>query len=203
MASLFFRSLFARPSRLLVALPLLFTLSSAQAELELNGWYTGFMYSDSSEKLDQNGGGTQAVSKGHLKLKSGKALNEYLSVEGQLGMAAGTGRKRGRFSYGLYLRPYMDFGSYRLYGLLGATGFYDYDDRQDNVSESGASWGIGIEVFGNKNAAISLEYLHMIDKTISQGDYVYESLGLGLSYYFMEDSSYFSRNRNRIESIRY
>ncbi len=203
MASHFFRSLFAGPARLLMALPLLFTLHTAEAELELTGWYYGFMFSDSSEKLDLNGGGTRSVSKGHLKMKMGKSFNDYLSVEGQLGMTTNTGVKRGRFTYGLYLRPYMDFSSYRLYGLLGASGFYDYHDVREDVSESGFSWGLGIEVFGSKNAALSLEYLHMIDKSISAGDYTYDSLGLGFSYYFMDDTSYFSRNRNRIKSIRY
>ena len=203
MASLFFRSLFARPARLLLALPLLFTVPGAQAELELTGWYTGFMYSDSSEELDLNGGGTRSLNKGHLKVKAGKTLREYLSVEGHLGMTTNTGDKRGRFTYGLYLRADKDFGRYRLYGLLGASGFYDYHDVEEDVSESGASWGAGVEIFGSKNVALSLEYLRMIDKSVDEGDYLYDSLGVGFSYYFTDDTSYFSRNRNKIKSIRY
>jgi hypothetical protein len=192
-----------RWARNLLLLPLLFSVAPAQAELELTGWYAGFMYSDSSEELDLDTGGTRSVNKGHLKIKAGKTLNEYLSVEGQFGMTTNTGDKRGRFTYGVYLRPSKDFGRYRLYGLVGASGFYDYHDVEEDVSESGASIGFGIEMFGSKDVALSFEYLRMIDKSIDEGDYVYDSIGLGFSYYFTDDTSYFSRNRNKIKSIRY
>ena len=203
MASLSSYPKVSRWARSLIALSLLMVLSPARAELELTGWYGGFMYSDSSEELKLDSGSTRSVNKGHLKLKAGKKLNENFSVEGQLGMTTNTGDKRGRFTYGLYLRPEKDFGRYRVYGLLGASGFHDYHDVQPDVDESGASIGLGVEVFGSKAVALSVEYLRMIDKSVDEGDYVYDSIGIGFSYYFTDDTSYFSRNRNKIKSIRY
>ena len=203
MATLFNDQPVIRRARSLLLPLLLLFVAPTRAELELTGWYAGFMYSDSSEELVLNTGGTRSVNKGHVKVKSGKMLNEYLSVEGQFGMTTNTGDKRGRLSYGLYLRPDLDLGRYRLYALLGVSGFYDYHDVADNISESGASLGLGVEVFGSKDVALSLEYLRMIDKSVDEGDYVYDSIGLGFSYYFTDDTSYFSRNRNKIKSIRY
>lgn len=192
-----------RHARALLGATLLLTVPLAQAELKQTGWYGGFYYSDSTDRLEPDNGAVTEVSKGHIKVKAGKQLNDYVSVEGQFGLTTNSGDKRGLLSYGVYLRPYKDIGRYRLYGLLGASGIYAYSDAVDDVSESGGSLGLGVEVFGSKNVALSLEYLRLIDKSVPGGNYSFETIGIGFSYYFIDDTSYFSRNRNKIKSIRY
>ncbi len=192
-----------RHARALLGAVLLLTAPLAQAELKQTGWYGGFYYSGSTDRLEPVNGLPTEISKGHIKIKTGKQLMDHVSLEGQFGLTTNSGTKRGLLSYGVYLRPFVDIGRYRLYGLLGASGIYAYSDVVDNVSESGGSLGLGVEVFGGKNAALSLEYLRMIDKSVQNGKYSFETIGIGFSYYFLDDTSYFSRNRNKIKSIRY
>lgn len=177
--------------------------TSALAEVDYTGTYWGVQFSDSTDKFEADSGGTTKKNRGHVKGKYGKALNEYVSVEGQFGITTSSNSTRGIYTYGAYLRASKDLGDYKIYGLLGASGLQAYDDDFDDVSESSGSYGVGIEIFGSKTTAITIEYLQMVDKSLDDGDFTFDTLGLGFTYYFVDDQSYFNKNRNKIRSIRY
>ncbi len=181
----------------------LVTSFPAMAEIDFSGAYTGLLFSSSNAKFSDTGG-SEEYSSGHIKGKLGWILNDIMSVEGKLGMITKNpdgDEVKDVVSYGVYLRAGKDFGQYKLYGLIGATGI-QYRTTDKNT-ESGGSYGLGLEIFGTKDIAVSFEYLMMLDKTIDGTDVMFDSLGLGFTYYFTEDKSYFNKNRNKIRSIRY
>ena len=175
----------------------------AFAELDLTGIYSGLMFSDSKDEFEATFGGTTKENRGHIKAKVGKILNENFTIEGQFGMTTNSGSSQGIATYGAYLRGGKDFGQYKLYGLLGFSGVHAYQDNVSDVTESSGSYGAGLEIFGNKHIAISLEYIRMIDTSVDGGDFTFDTIGAGFTYYFIEDKSYFNKNRNKIRSIRY
>jgi hypothetical protein len=181
---------------------LLGTSFDASAEINWSGTYAGAMYS--SSKLEAKASGSSASqSWGHAKLKLGKIINDYVSVEGQLGMTTNSDTNHGNLTVGIYARVGKDFGQYKLYGLAGLGGYHSYADGFDSVNESDFSYGVGLEIFGSKDTAITLEYVTIVDKSVDDVDLTFDTLGLGFTYYFTEDTSYFNKNRNKIRSIRY
>ncbi len=175
----------------------------AYAELDLTGLYTGLQYSDSQDKFEPDSGSEVKENRGHIKLKVGKKLNPYVAAEGQLGMTTNSTSSRGILTYGGYARLEKDYGQYKFYGLLGFGGVHAYEDNVDDVNESSFSYGAGLEIFGNKHMAITLEYVSLLDTSVNGGDLTFDTIGAGFTYYFIEDKSYFNRNRNKIQSIRY
>lgn len=175
----------------------------AYAELDLTGLYSGLQYSDSTDEFKPDSGSSVKENRGHVKVKVGKLMNDIVAVEGQLGLTTNSTSSQGILTYGVYLRADKDYGQYKLYGLLGASGIYAYEDNVDSVSESSGSYGVGVEIFGSKNIAVTFEYLTLLDKSIDGGDLTFDTLGVGFTYYFTEDKSYFNKNRNKIDSIRY
>ena len=191
------------PSSLLL-IALLWALSwSVRAELEFAGTYYGFQFSDSRDIFDPDFGGQVKENRGHLKGKYGWLLNDLWSLETQVGLTTNSSSNRGILTVGAYGRVGKDFGQYKPYGLIGVSGLYAYDDVVDDVSETGGSLGGGLEIFGNKNIAITVEYVRMLDKSVDEGDLTFDTFGIGFTYYFIEDLSYFNKNRNKIQSIRY
>jgi len=178
------------------------TYNMASAEIDLTGMYTGLIFSNSSYDLKTNSGKT-SESWGHIKGKLGTSLNEWIDVEGQLGLTTNTDTKQGVFSYGAYLRIGQDLGQYKPYGLVGFSGYHLHEDGYGSETESGFSYGAGIEIFGSKDLTVTFEYLRLIDKSVDGGDLTFDTLGIGFTYYFTEDTSYFNKNRNKIRSIRY
>ena len=86
------------------------------------------------------------------------------------------------FNAGIYLRLFYRFDKTTLY-LLGGAAFVDtYDNTSggDEISESGVSYGVGLELFGNKNASVILEFLKLVDTDQTEMD----SIGLGYRHYF-------------------
>jgi len=173
----------------------------AYAEIDFSGMYAGLHYSDSAFESKQDSSVNDNW--GHIKGKLGKILNEDFSVEGQFGMTTNSDDEKGIATYGVYLRGGKDFGEYKPYGLLGLSGYHAYQDGFDSVSESSGSYGLGLEIFGSKNVAVTFEYIRMIDKEIDNEDITFDTVGLGFTYYFVEDKSYFNKNRNKVRSIRY
>lgn len=173
----------------------------ARSEIELSGTYYGLQYSDSRSKFESNLG-TAEESEGHIKGKYGWVFNDYVSLEGQLGLTTDSDGKDGVLTYGGYVRLDKDFGQYKTYGLLGFGGLNAYSDGGDDVTESSGSIGVGVEIFGSRDTAITLEYVRILDTGIEGGDLTFDAIGLGFTYYFSEDSSFFNKNRNKIQSIR-
>lgn len=171
--------------------------NSAAAEVSLTGMYSGFLVANSKENFEVDGGEDSEESRGHLKGKLGMYLNDYISVEGQLGFTNNSDNDL--VTYGAYVRVDKDFGNYKIYGLLGASGA----ESDEDVSESSGSYGLGMEIFGSKDVAITFEYINMIEKSVEGGDLRLDSLGIGFTYYFSDETSAFVKNRNKIRSIRY
>lgn len=173
---------------------------AVQAELKYTGHYWGLMYSDSSLELDDKEDSTDSyeISEGHFKGKYGYMLSDVVSFEAHLG-ATNSEEYVDLLTYGGYLRANWKRDGYQVYGLIGGSGVRTEDDE----TESGGSYGVGLEIFGSKTVAISFEYLTLFDKSVELGDLSYETLGIGFTYYFVDDTSQFNRNRNRIKSLRY
>ena len=190
----------------------IFVLScnSAQAEIEWTGWYSGLYYSSSRDEFEPDVGVSNNETRGHLKIKLGKYLNKYISLEGQLGGTTNSDVNSGISTHGAYFRVNQSFGKYTLYGLLGLGGIYSYDDELENISEFGGSYGIGLEIFGSKDLSVTFEYLTILDKSVNgdnptfgSGDLKFDTIGIGFTYYFNDEKSAFIKNRNKIRSIRY
>jgi|GEM_PF-819862 len=179
-------------------------VGQALAEPKLTGTYFGGFYSNSDQSLDVPGAATFNRSRGHLKFKMGMALNEYIDLEGQLGATSDTGSNEGIITYGAYARLYKDFDNraYRAYGLVGVSGTEDMNSITD-LSENGLSYGFGFEIFGSKNLSIGIEMIRMYDTSFNTGELSSDLVGLGVTYYLMEEGSIFDRNRDKIDSIRY
>ena len=180
--------------------------NSAFAELELSGTYAGFLYSTSDYSLDADVASNDRTENwGHLKVKYGRMLNDVYSVEGQLGIIDNTNADHGVATYGVYLRVGKDMGQYKPYAMLGYSGFYLYSDNVDtkNQSELGFSYGVGLEIFGSKDLTVTFEYLSVLNMSADAGDLSFTTLGLGFTYYYSEDKSYFNKNSKKIRSIRY
>lgn len=178
--------------------------NSAFAELELSGTYAGFLYSTSDYSLDADVASNDLSDNwGHLKVKYGRMLNDVYSVEGQLGVIDNTNADHGVATYGVYLRVGKDMGQYKPYALVGLSGLYLYDDVVENQSETGFSYGVGLEIFGSKDMTVTFEYLSVLNMSADAGDLSFSTLGLGFTYYYSEDKSYFNKNSKKIRSIRY
>lgn len=186
---------------LTLPLALLMLSFSVQAEVGLSGTYFGLQFADAT-MTTENSIETTKISYGHLKAKYGWVMNEIVSLEGQLGFTNNPEDTDSLMVYGAYLRAGKDFGGYKLYGLLGVGGIYTYE-ADNKESESSGSYGVGLEIFGSPDVAITLEYLTVLDKSVDAGDLTLGSLGFGFTYYFSEEKSYFDKNRNKIKSIRY
>ncbi len=200
------KSIPCQPTVGLLALFLLSSMVVGQvlAEPRLTGIYAGGYYSNSDQSLDVPGAATFNRSRGHLKLKMGMALNEYVDLEGQLGATSDAGSDEGIITYGAYARFYKDFEerAYRAYGLVGFSGTEDMNSITD-LSDSGLSYGFGFEIFGSKNLSIGIEMIRLYDTSFKGGELSSDVVGLGVTYYFMEEGSVFDRNRDKIDSIRY
>ena len=179
-------------------------MPSANAEIDMTGLYTGAMFSSSTHETVPKTGSKTSKGYGHIKVKVGKSLNDMISAEGQLGATSNTGGSKGVVTYGGYARIDKDIGKYKYYGLLGVGGLYSYDDGSPSITESSFSYGVGLEIFGSKDLTLTIEYLTILDTEIDGGsDMTFDAVGLGFTYYFTEDTSYFNKNRNKVRSIRY
>ena len=179
-------------------------MQNANAEIDMTGLYTGAQFSSSTLEITPTTGSKTSNGYGHMKVKVGKYINDMISAEGQLGATSNTGGSKGIVTFGGYARIDKDIGQYKYYGLLGFGGVYSYADGSPSVTESSFSYGVGIEIFGSKDLALSIEYLVVLDTEIDGGsDMTFDTVGLGFTYYFTEDTSYFNKNRNKVRSIRY
>ncbi len=183
----------------------------AVAELELTDIYYGLQFTNNK----WNSGSNSEQSWNFIDGKYGKQLNDWVSVEGRVGLSDNLSNVHGIINLGGYVRIGKDLGQYRPYGLLGYTYTYWFEedldelgdqlniDLDDSYDESGFSYGLGIEIFGSPNVAITLEVMRAIDESDDDGDTTIDQIGLGFNYYFVSDTSRFNKNRDKIRSIRY
>ncbi len=197
------------PLRLLGLLFVTLNSMPVQAEVELTGMYGGMYFSESEDEFEPDTGSKVKQSRGHIKGKFGKTLNEFLAVEGQLGVTTSSDDNKGIYTLSAFLRADKDFGQYKIYGLLGYSGIYAYEDDFEDVDESSASYGIGLDIFGSKDMAITIEYVNLIDTSVDgadanfgEGNLSFDTIGIGFTYYFSDETSRFIKNRDKIRSIR-
>ena len=188
---------------IIIPLIALVTHNPARAEIDLTGVYTGLHFSSVDYMLKPDNGTDISESWGHMKAKLGTSLNDWFSVEGQFGLTTNSTAVHGVFTLGGYLRVGKDLGQYKPYGLIGVSGFHLYEDGMEDQTEAGASYGVGIEIFGTKDLTVTFEYLRLMDISVDGGDLTFDTIGFGFTCYFTEDKSYFNKNRNKIRSIRY
>jgi hypothetical protein len=171
----------------------------ALAELELTGRYLGFQFGN----LKVNSGDGSEYSSGNIKGIFGGAITDYLALEGHLGVDTDSGSDAASFNYGLYLKLGKKFGHYKPYLLLGASGSYLYSDTYGDESRNGdPSWGVGVELFGTKDLAITFEYLNIVDKEIDGLDYTMELFSIGFTYYFTKSGDRADAGRYQFKSSR-
>ena len=192
-----------RSSIVLVVVALIFNSSNLFAEIDKTGLYSGALFSSSTFEVTPNSGSSVSTGWGHAKAKIGKFMNDKFAWEAQLGFTTNTSSSKGNLTYGAYARYDYPFGQYKLYGLLGFGGLFSFEDGTDDVSESSLSYGVGLEIYGSKDIAITFEYLSMLDTSVDNTDLTFDAVGLGFNFYFTEDTSYFNKNRNKVRSIRY
>jgi opacity protein-like surface antigen len=186
----------------------IFVCNPLRAEFDLTGYYAGGQYTNSGiEIVDPANSANRAKDDwGFLHAKFGKTLNDWLSAETHLAVSSATNDNEDHdYMVGLFLKAGRKLGEYRPYGLIGAAALNASEPGFQSETFSDVSYGAGIEIFGQKNIAISLEYIRLIDteRTDAGNDISIDTLSLGFVYYFSSESSPFNKNRNKIPSIRY
>ncbi|MCG6970318.1 MAG: outer membrane beta-barrel protein [Gammaproteobacteria bacterium] len=138
--------------------------------------------------------------------KIGYDIASFFAIEGQIGgtipedyviineqgQIAGDYDVRSEHA-GIFLRGNWRLRNVTLYGLLGY-GYYNLIesekiDGQSDVTyfteESGLSYGIGVDLFGSRRTALSLNWMQLI-KEETEFDFTLDvsSIYLGITYYF-------------------
>jgi len=171
-------------------LPLLLAISSLAAA---SGWvaetprpnsYVGF--NAASSELVGNTVGTVAMS--NLNLRLGYHVSPFFAVEGHVGWGSdntGVLLKSPNSRYAsFFLRFDLPFDRVNLYLLAGGSAF-EADvvtataAKQGN--ETSPAYGLGIELFGNRDTALTLEMARYLDNTLKDR---YDSVGVGFVTHF-------------------
>ena len=195
------------PKTYCITLLLLFGLSSftsafADDRIQKTGNYFGVHYSDSLDTIESDSD-TEETNRGHLKVKYGTYLNDFVSIEGHAGYVTSSTADAGLLTFSGLFRAEKKFEQTSIYGLFGASAVYAYNDDNGNADESSISYGFGVEVFGSEYTAITLEYVSLIDVELDDGsDFSFETLGIGFTYYFSNYESKFNKNGSRVGLIR-
>lgn len=162
---------------------------SVFAQVDLTGRYLGFQFGNMKVNVKGGFGSDVETSTGNIKGVFGSAITDYLALEGQLGVNTESNTDAAAFNYGLYLKLGKKFGQYKPYLLLGGSGYYVYTSKYDDSSFSDVSYGAGLELYGTKDLAITLEYMNLIDKEIDGFDYKIETYSIGFTYYFTQSGT--------------
>ncbi len=160
------------------AIALLSLLLTSTSWAEAPRQYFGISGSDALF-VPENG---QKEDLGNINAKLGYQVNNFVGVELHLGQSISTDSSNvdspslGYVSPMLRLTlPYDRVNLYSLFGLASVRGDFpgNYDD-----SYSDFSMGLGLELYGSKRTALSLEYMRYgVDDS-------YKTFGLGVVHYF-------------------
>jgi len=162
------------------AIALMFALLLTSPAWAADGMRQYFALSGSDAQFDPDGG--QSEDAGNVNAKLGYFINAYVGVELHMGMTVtteassvddpGLGYVAPMLRFNL---PYERVNVYSLFGLASVRAEFpgNYDDSYSDVA-----FGAGIELYGTKRTALSLEYMRYgMDDT-------YKTFGLGLVHYF-------------------
>lgn len=189
----------ARTVTIAVALMAISSLGVVQAEEVRTGYHFSGLFLNANEEVDDS-----KEDRGSLAIKIGKAIDEDLSWEAHASRVNNSDEDNGIFTVGGFLRYDWRFEKYSLYGLGGVSSLYNYVDEGDDINESSVSFGFGIDLFGSPNLAMTFEYVYMINAELDDGeDLTYQTIGLGLTYFFTTDDNRFNKNQGTLKNIRY
>ncbi|MDH5571668.1 MAG: porin family protein [Gammaproteobacteria bacterium] len=159
--------------------------------------YSGLDYSKINDK-------TASSSLSGANVRLGLDINKYIAIEGYAGRSNTTVTSytvsgvtntdytyKVNYSSGVVLRGNLRFDRNRaaLFGFAG----YGYSDAniesasantKIHISESSPVYGIGLDLYGTKQAALTFTAGTYLDKKISGADTKITSYTLGFTYYF-------------------
>ncbi len=131
-----------------------------------------------------------------LDMAGGMMLNEFLAIEGRLGLGVANDEKTVAISvlepkvktkltryYGLYLRPQYSQERFQVYGLLGLAGAniemaIEDTNAYDSGEDSGLSYGLGVGFSPEGSLFFNIEYMNMIDSD----DYTFSGVNLRVEF---------------------
>lgn len=137
-------------------------------------------------------------------LKVGYDIAPFLAIEGHAGGTIkehyfwySQGQLIGEYDLraehaALYARLNWHLRNVTLYGLVGSAYYkvivddkvYDSYDVSYSSSESGLSYGLGIDLFGSRRAALSLNWMKLINEEDKYGDKMeVDAVYIGITYY--------------------
>ena len=159
----------------------------------------GAEYSIEREKLELDFDGNA------MTLQVGYIFNRFIAIEGRFtttvgdltfdasfnGLDSGLDFDGDMSNLAIYIKPMYTTPQLSAYLLLGVGQFdMDIDGVNDNFSENGFQWGIGIDFHGGENWGIFLDYLRYYDDSVNSlldyysADLVIDSFSAGLNYKF-------------------
>jgi hypothetical protein len=149
--------------------------------------YIGVMVSSPQYKEDDSN--TDFRSAG-LLVRGGMELNEFLAVEGHIGLFGEDTTDEGSYQIdylaSIYARGNLPLTDkrIRLYALAGVTRFSGNVPGFSSVDDTGVGYGLGVELYGDEQNALTLEWLRFAVGDIHNVDYTLESASLGFVHRF-------------------
>jgi len=160
---------------------------------------TNTEYSEIRDKIDFDLDGNA------IALQLGYGFNRYLAIEGRFTKTIGdlsfdasyAGIDNGidfdgeMSNVALYVKPMYTTPQLSAYLLLGYGQFeIDIDDIDDDFSENGFQWGLGVNFHGGEHFGIFLDYIRYYSDSVNSildsyaADMVIDSFNVGLNYKF-------------------
>lgn len=122
-------------------------------------------------------------------LNAGKVIDKNFSVEGRFGMTENKNLYRyieGDIDvfetfFSIYFRATAAQADHSFYGLLGYTrSRFEVKGLISNVeTDSGLSYGLGMDLFGNRDTAVSIKLIRLLKKT----EWHEDNFTIGLTHY--------------------
>jgi hypothetical protein len=171
---------------------LLLTIAANAAEADKGAGikgnrYIGVMVSSPQYKEDDSN--TDFRSAG-LLVRGGMEVNKFLAVEGHFGLFGEDTVNESSYQIE-YLGSIYARGNFplinnriRLYALGGVTRFSGKVPGFSSVDDTGIGYGLGMELYGDEQNALTLEWLRFAVGDIHNVDYTLESASLGFVHRF-------------------
>ena len=173
-----------------------------------NRFYVGIGYSfiDASAEYTENREKLEFDFEGNaITLQAGYDFSRYLALEARYtktvgdlsfdasyaGIDSGLDFDGDMSNFAVYIKPMYTTPQLSAYLLLGYGQFeMDIDGIEDDISENGLQWGLGINFHGGEHWGIFLDYVRFYDDSVNalldnySADLVIDSFSAGLNYKF-------------------
>jgi hypothetical protein len=149
--------------------------------------YIGVMVSSPQYKEDDSNTDFRSVG---ILFRGGIEFNKFLAVEAHFGLSGEDIIDNNSYQIdylgSIYARANLPLINtrMRLYALGGVTRFSGDVPRFNSVDETGIGYGLGVELFGDKYNALTIEWLRFAVGDIHNVDYTLESASLGFVHRF-------------------